>query len=382
MSGQARYPIVGVGAVASVGGSADEIYTSLCAGVSGLAPMRAFRRDWYTAGHLFEIDDRGAGGDVPGRATAFLLDAVGQALADAGVPEVLGDVPVLVGTGLRELRSVELWWRDGAPLHPDELDFGAQLHRRFAATSTHTFANACAASLYALGLATDLLASGAADTVVVAGTDAITESMFGCADRVQSVPPGSLRPFDVDRGGTILGEGAAAVVLRRVPGAGDRIRGWVRGVEVNCDAYHATAPDPDNIARAIRGAHARAGVTPADIDLVMLHGTGTNANDEAEAQAIGAVFGPQRGRPVMTAVKSMTGHTSGASGLHGLIVALSSMRAGRVPPTPTLGEPIDAAADLRITRQVAVCEPARVAQVDAFGFGGINAVAIVEVDGE
>jgi 3-oxoacyl-[acyl-carrier-protein] synthase II len=291
--------------------------------------------------------------------------------------ERLGDIPVLVGTGLRELRSVELWARDGVPFSAGRLHFGTALRDRFGATMTHTVSNACSASLHVLALGTDLLAAGAADTVVVAGVDTVTESMVGIADRLQSVPPDTVRPFDRGRMGTILGEGASAVVLRRGDEPNGPCLGRVRGVAVNCDAHHATAPDAASIAAAIRDAHRRAGVGPADIDLVMLHGTGTHANDVAEAAAMRAVFGPAPEKTLMTAMKSMTGHTSGASGLHGLIVALTAMADGLAPPTIGLDDPIDDVAEFRIVRDAPAPADLALAQVNAFGFGGVNAVAVV-----
>ncbi|MFF0149235.1 3-oxoacyl-[acyl-carrier-protein] synthase II [Amycolatopsis sulphurea] len=369
-------PIIGTGAVAAIGGSPAEIFESLCAGKSGLAPMRGFDRSFYTGERLFEIDNRD-GGDVSGRATAFLLDAITQALAEAGLDEQLGDIPVLVGTGLRELRSVELWARDGVPVSPGRLHFGTALRERFGATNTHTFSNACSASIYALALGTDLLASGAAETVVVAGVDAITESMVGMADRLQSVAPDTVRPFDRNRRGTILGEGASAIVVRRNENPSERGLGRVLGAAVNCDARHATAPDPANIATAIREAHERTGTAPEDIDLVMLHGTGTHANDAAEAEAMRTVFGAAPEKTLMTAMKSMTGHTSGASGVHSLIVALRAMTQSVVPPTIGLDDPIDDAAGFRVVRNSPEAANLALAQVNAFGFGGVNAVAIV-----
>lgn len=375
MSEQASRPIAGTGAVAAIGGSPAEIFDALCAGTSGLGPMRGFDRSYYAGDRLYEIDDRAAG-DVPGRATAFLLEAIAQALAEAGLDESLGSVPVLVGTGLRELRSVELWARGNASLSAGQLHFGTALRERFGATNTHTVSNACSASLYALAMGWDLLAAGA-ETVVVAGVDAITESMVGIADRLQSVAPDTVRPFDRKRMGTILGEGASAVVLRRVEDPGRPAAGWVRGVAVNCDAHHTTAPDATSIAAAMNDAHRRAGVTPEDIGLVMLHGTGTHANDAAEARALRAVFGPAPEKTLMTAMKSMTGHTSGASGLHSLIVALRAMRSGLVPPTLGLDEPIEEAGEFRIVRRAPATADLSLAQVNAFGFGGINAVAVV-----
>ncbi|GAA1703842.1 beta-ketoacyl synthase N-terminal-like domain-containing protein [Streptomyces yatensis] len=373
--------VTGAGAVASVGEGVDEVFQALCAGISGLGELRGFDRERYRTRHAYEIDDRPApGADLPGRATDWLLRAVGEAAAQAGLGEDLSEVPVLVGTGLRELRSAELAWRDGAPFDIGRLHFGTALRRRFGAVRTHTFSGACSASLYALALAADLLTTGAEDTVVVAGVDTLTESMYGLLDRVNSEPPDRVRPFDRDRRGVLMGDGAAAVVLRREePGAGGGALGRVRAVSMNCDARHVTAPDPRGIARAVHEAQWRAGVKPGDIDLVLLHGTGTQLNDAAEAAAIAEVFGHEVRGPLMTAIKSMTGHTSGGSGLLSLIVALESLASGRVPPTLGLAEPLPEAEAFRFVREEARDGgDLRVAQIDAFGFGGVNAVAIVE----
>jgi len=259
------------------------------------------------------------------------------------------------------------------------MHFGTALRERFGAQDTHTISNACSASLYALALGVDLLEFQDAETVIVAGVDVITESMFGLSDRLQLDPPDRLRPFDRDRKGTVMGEGAAAIVLRRErPADRDAVHGWVRGVAVNCDAFHATAPDPGGIAAAVRDAHSRSGVKAEDVGLVVLHGTGTSLNDAAEGTALTDVFGPHIGNPLMTGVKSMTGHTSGASGVLSLLVALRAMREGRVPPITGLDNPAAEAAGFRLVRDHPVEQRINLAQVDAFGFGGINAVAIVE----
>ncbi|MFD8825958.1 beta-ketoacyl-[acyl-carrier-protein] synthase family protein [Streptomyces sp. NPDC059605] len=376
-----RLPITGVGAVASIGRDADEIFESLCAGRGGLGPMRGFDHDLYNGTRLFEIDDRPEPGrDRTMRATGFLLEAVGQAAEAAGLGEDLSDYPVLVGTGLRELRSAELWWRDGVPFGAEQLHFGTALRERFGTADTHTFSNACSASLYTLALGADMLALGEADAVIVAGVDSITESMFGLADRVQPEPPPALRTLDVNRKGTILGDGAAAVVLRRedIPWSGGRLWGRLRGVGMTCDAKHPTAPDQEQVAEAIRQAHRHAGTRPSDIDLLMLHGTGTPLNDLVEASAYVEVFGEDAGVPVVTGIKPMTGHTSGSAGLLSLVVALQTMATGKVPPLIGLEEPIEQAAGLRLVRDEEAKHQVSLAQVHGFGFGGINAVAIVE----
>ncbi|MFB6891041.1 beta-ketoacyl synthase N-terminal-like domain-containing protein [Kitasatospora sp. NPDC056327] len=386
--------ITGMGAVSSVGADRTSTFDALCAGRSGLAPLRAFAPAHYRARHAYEIDDRPASGeDRPLRPTDWLLAAVAEALADAGRPDDLAGVPVLVGTTLRELRSVELRWCEDAPFDPADLHFGTALRRRFGADRTYTVGNACAASLYALGLACDLLDLGEADTVVVAGTDTITESTYGMLDRVYREAPDTVLPFDRRRRGMLQGDGAAAVVLTRDPGTAragsttgsgtaaggrDAAHARVRSVGLNCDAHHPSAPDRASIGRAMRQAHTRAGVTPADIDLVMLHGTGTPHNDRAEALALTDVFAADAARPHLTAVKSMIGHTAGASGLHSLIVAVQALTTGRVPPTLGLTDPIDEVRDLRIGPHPVHAPGLRLAQVDAFGFGGLNAVAVVE----
>lgn len=372
--------ITGMGAVNSVGGDVEEIFAGLCEGRSGLAELRGFDADRFRVRHAYEIDDRRSGVDEPGRATRWLVQAVAEAAADADLGEDLHDVPILVGTGLRELRSVELWSLGKAELREADLHFGPALRERFGAATTYTFSNACSASLYALGLGTDLIETGAADTVVVAGVDAITMSMHGLLDRVHLEPPQSVRPFDRGRQGVVMGEGAAAIVLRKDDASRHErtVHGRLRAVGLGCDAFHVTAPDAEGIAATIRDTHARAGTKPEDIDLVMLHGTGTLLNDEAEALAVSQVFGDHAAHPLMTAIKSMTGHTSGGSGLLGLIVALCSLATGKVPPTIGLTDPVDEAAQFRFARQEAVPAPLALAQVNAFGFGGVNAVAIVE----
>lgn len=370
--------ITGMGAVASVGFGVDELYKAVCAGRSGLAPLRGFDRSRFRARNAYEIDDRPAPGvDEPLRATRWLEQVVGQAVADAGLEDLSG-VPILVGTTLRELRSVELAWRDGVPFDLADLHFGTALCRRFGAGQTYTLANACSASLYALGLGVDLLELGEVESVVVAGVDTITESTYGMLDRVYPVEPETVLPFDRRRRGMLQGEGAAAVVLRREvdgPGRGHRYA-RVRGVGLNCDAHHPSAPDTASITRVIRDAHRRAGVKPDDLDLVMLHGTGTPLNDEAEAEAVREVFGPTDCR--MTAIKSMIGHTAGASGLHSLIVGVQATRHGLVPPVLGLADPIDEVAGFGLVREKAAPATVRVFQVNAFGFGGLNAVAVVE----
>jgi 3-oxoacyl-(acyl-carrier-protein) synthase len=372
--------IVGIGAVSSIGGDPRAIFGALCAGRTGRAGLRAFDRSRFRAQFAYEIDDRpGPGKDEPYRATRWLRAAILQAASDAGLTEIPAHYPLLIGTTLHEQRTAELWWRKEIPLSPHGLRFGASGDAGLGPVSSYTFPNACAASLCALGLAADMIDLGLADTVIVAGADSISESVYGLLDRVQNSVPDAVRPFDRGRRGMLPGEGSVAVVLRRAGQHRGVIHGQLRAVAMNCDAGHPTAPDRQSIAAAVREAHQRAGLSAADIDLVMLHGTGTPLNDVSEATVLNEIFGSSR--PLMTAIKSGTGHTLGASGLMSLVVALLAMSDGVVPPIAGLADPMPEVAGLHLVRDGAEHASLRTAQVNAFGFGGINAVAAVQKTG-
>jgi 3-oxoacyl-(acyl-carrier-protein) synthase len=372
------WDITGMAAVANIGASPREIFTALCAGRESRKPLKAFDPDKYRSAYAYEIDDRPKAGDIPRRATRWLITVVRQAAADAGLGEDLSQVPVLVGTTMREQRSLELWWRDDAEVVLEDLHFGTALKAAFGASTTYTFANACSASLYALGLATDIIELGIADTVMVAGTDAATESGFGTLDRVQNYIPDALRPFDTTHKGMLMGEGAVAVVVQRAGTGNKPVHARVRGVSMNCDAHHATAPDPDGITRAVQDAYSRAGVRAQDIDLVMLHGSGTPRNDQTESSVLRHIFQGAGAGPRMTAIKAATGHTLGGSGLLSLVMAVLAMKEGTVPPILGLTDPISEAAGLDLVQGAPATADLTFAQIDAFGFAGINAVAIVE----
>lgn len=369
--------IVGIGAISSIGDDPRAIFRSLCEGRTGRAPVRAFDRGKYRAQFAYEIDDRPAEGkDEPYRATRWLRRAIMQAAGDAGLDEPLGQYPLLIGTTLHEQRTAELWWRKDAELGPGGLRFGAHGDVDLGPASAYTFPNACAASLCTLALAADMIDLGIADTVIAAGADSLTEGVYGTLDRIQNGIPDTVRPFDTGRRGMLPGEGAAAVVLRRTGQHRGTVHGRLRGVAMNCDASHPTQQDLRSIADVVREAHRRAGLSPADIDLVLVHGTGTQLNDISEATVLAEIFGTPG--PFVAAVKSGTGHTFGTSGLHSLVMALLAMSEGVVPPISGLAEPVPEAAGLRLARDRAQPASLRAAQVNAFGLGGINAVAVVQ----
>jgi 3-oxoacyl-[acyl-carrier-protein] synthase II len=375
--------ITGSAMITSVGADKQTSFAALCDGHSGNGRLRAFPAEKFTTRHAYEIQDRPPdGSDEAGRATRWLCAAIQQAIDEAKLAGDAGRIAVLIGTGLRELRSLELWWADGVPLTVDQLHFGGAVRRATGLRApVFTFSNACSASSFALGLGADLLELEEADTVIVGGCDSITETMYGLLDRVNPQHPEIVQPFDQNRRGVLMGEGAAAVVLEPVARARNRcaaIQAHVRGVGLTCDAFHVTAPAHTGIVCAIRDAHARARIPPEAVDLLLLHGTGTFLNDEVEAEAIATVFGDCLSSIPLTAIKSMTGHTSGASALVGVVTAIESMRQQRIPPTANLHTPIARSAGCDFVTAAARHARPQISQVNAFGFGGVNGVVILE----
>ncbi len=375
--------ITGADLITSVGTGRADNFAALCAGVSGDKPLQSFDSTHFRLSRCYEIDDGRAGRqDVKGRASSWLCRCVAEASRQAGLALWSDRIALLVGTGLRELRSLELWWSEHVPIDVSELHFAGALRREVGFQGpVFTISNACSASNFALGLGADWIELGDIDVAIIAGTDSITESMLGVLDRSSPDPPERVQPFAVGRKGVLLGEGAAAVVLEpldRVLQEGRVPLARLRGVGMSCDAHHETAPLLAGVVSAMVNAHRRAGITAEEVDLIVAHGTGTALNDPVEALAIKEVFGPAAERVMISGLKSMVGHTSGASGLMGVIVAIEAMHHGRVPPTVGSTEVIAEAEGLNIVGPREKSMRVRVAQVNAFGFGGVNAVAVVD----
>lgn len=373
--------IEGAGLISSLGIGVESNFAQLLAGISGIKDLQYFATNNFNARRAYEIS--APPGESPVlRATGLVCAAIGQAVAQAGLShEQLRQTPIIIGTGLRELRSVEQWYCDQRSLQPQRLDFSMAVRESLGVdVPCYTLSNACAASLYALGVAEDLLRLGLARRVIVAGCDVLTESMHGLLDRVQLSTPQAVQPFAVERKGVLMGDGAAALVLATPENTRTPLA-WLESVGLNCDAYHETAPSLAGIAEAIRIAHRRAGIGPGEIDLIYMHGTGTFLNDTVEAGAVSEVFCPELRtadkRLPVTAIKAMTGHTSGASGLSSLVAAVRSLHTGEAPGTPGETELIpELSPPLHLLRTSSKGSFGRI-QINAFGFGGVNAVALV-----
>ena len=368
--------VIAASSVRTCLGDGQQTFAALLEGRCGVGPLRYVDSSAVGVEYGYHVGE--AGPEASRRASGWLAECVREALASAGVDASAGRIPVLVGSGLRELRGAERWAIDAADFSARELHMADVVAAISPALGpVLTISNACSAAGSALALAQDLVDSGAAQVVVAAGADAMTATMLAMIGRVAERPTTRVRPFDADRTGVLLGEGAAAVVV-----AGDRWAGPVLAVllatALSCDAHHETAPAAEGICRAMREALVRADRSPEEVAVVLAHGTATALNDVTEAQAIRDVLVAGGGSPWLTAIKGGIGHTSGASALMSLDVALRCLADGRIPPIVGLESPLAEAAGLRLVAGGPVALSGRVAQVDAFGFGGVNAVTLVE----
>lgn len=362
-------------------GDGAETFAALLRGESGLRPLRHGDPAKLRVGYGYHIVTGEPAADDPHRpyrAGRWLADCVRRAAGDAGIDPRRERVVALVGTGLRELSAVEDWALNGTPVPPHRLHFGSVVREALPGlTDVVTVSNACSAGGHVLALAQHLVELGEADAVVVGGVDAMTLSMLAMIGRTTETPSDRVRPFDADRRGVLLGEAAAAVVVVPEGRAGPAV-GRLLATGMSCDAWHETAPDVDGICRAMRDAHERAGRSPADVDTVVAHGTGTALNDPAECAAIRAVLADAGATPAVTAVKGALGHTSGCAALVNLDVALRALRDRVVPPVVGLRTVLDDGKGLRFVRDRPLAAAPRLVQVNAFGFGGVNAVSLVE----
>lgn len=398
--------VIGVGVKAPGGLTADGLWESLCAGVSTAVPYRDERLPADSRVLTCSV----AGFDPAGylaAAEARRLDrchhlAIGA--AQDALDAVSGSVPapercaVVCGVGFGatityEQQHARLLDRGPRGLSPLAIPMvmpnsvAAQLSIRFGYRGPClTVSAACASGATAIGEAVELLRRGAADLVVAGGVDAMLSYNAICSflrldamSRNVGDPERASRPFDVDRDGFVLSEGAGFLMLQRVDdavAAGHRVLGVVLGYGSNADASHIVAPSPggEGALRCMRLALQDAGVSAGSVNHVNAHGTSTVLNDTAEAAAIAGLFGT--GTPPVTAVKGTTGHMMGGSGAVEAVVALWSLRHGLAPPIAGLVHP-----DPSCPVDVVIGSPRRLGQgavlSNSFGFGGSNACLVL-----
>ncbi len=406
-----RVVITGLGMVSPLGLGTQENWRALTQGRSGIGPITRFDTTDYAckiAGELkgFNPEDWVARKDVK-KMDLFILYALAAseiALRDGGFqvsPAEADRVGVFIGSGIGGLPSIE---RQHAALlkeGPRRISpffivglivnmASGQVSIRFGAKGPNQAScTACATGSHAIGDAFEIIKRNDADVMIAGGAEGvITPLCVGgfAAMRALSTrnddPPGASRPFDKDRDGFVIGEGAGIVLLEELGHAlkrGARIYAEVAGYGLSGDAYHVSAPseDGDGPIRVMRSALRDAGVDPSVIDYVNAHGTSTPQGDVVETRALRALFGERARRVAISSTKSMTGHLlGGAGGLETAITALA-VHDDLVPPTINYTTP-DPECDLDYVPNEARRMRVNYALNNSFGFGGTNAALVLK----
>ncbi|MFA6350515.1 MAG: beta-ketoacyl-[acyl-carrier-protein] synthase family protein [Candidatus Omnitrophota bacterium] len=401
MQNKKRIVITGLGAITSIGIGKDDFWKALIKGTSGITRIESLDTSAFPTHNGGEIKNFDPLKFVSrrkalklGRASQFAVSAAKLALADAGLkPSDLDQqkTGVCLGTTMGESQVLELlndaWIRKGAdavdPLlvsrYPCNV-LSSNLAIEFNLEGPNlTIPNACAAANFATGYASDLMNLGEADTMLVGGADAFSRIAFIGFNRMFAVAPEKCQPFDKNRKGMMVAEGAGIIVLETLDKAFKRkahIYAELLGYGVSCDAHHMTAPQAEGISRSITNALKNSNVSPGQVDYYNAHGTGTPANDREEAIAIKKVFGPDYKSIAVSSIKSMLGHAMGAASALETIACSMAIKNRIIPPTINYETP-DPEIDIDCVPNQARNKEVAIALNSASAFGGNNACLVL-----
>ncbi len=406
----ARVVVTGLGCVSPLGNSVADTWANALAGKSGVGRITLFDTSAHETQIGAEVKDFDAAALFGrkearrmDRYTQFAAAATREALQDAGVEITDANrerIGALIGTGIGGIGTlnaeVEVLLTKGprrvspflVPMMlPDSA--GGQIAILFGMQGPNLgVISACASGTNAIGEAAEVIRAGRADVMVAGGAEAAIVpvalagfSVMGACSRRNDDPQRASRPFDKDRDGFVIGEGAAALVLESEAHAkarGATILAEVLGYGLSNDAHHISAPleDGAGATACMRLALRQARLQPEDIDYLNAHGTSTPLNDKSETQAIKAVFGERAYDLAISSTKSMTGHLLGAAGAVEAVFCVKAVQTGLIPPTINYTTP-DPDCDLDYVPNEARAKPVRRAMSNSFGFGGHNGTLIL-----
>ena len=402
-----RVVVTGVGTVGPLGESVDAFWQSALAGKPGVGRISLFDPAEFSSQIGAEVTGWDAEQYMPrrearrlDRSAQFFVVSSDQALADAGISYAEDDpeglrAGVAVGSGIGGIITTQdeigvLNERGPGRVSPlaitkiiSNMAGGVVSIRHHLLGPNICTVTACAASANAIGDAAEIIKRGDADVMVAGGTEAgiVEFALAGfisskATSRRNDDPEGASRPFDADRDGFVMGEGAAALILEereRAISRGAQIYAEVLGYGMSADGYHITLPRPGGAgaARAMQNALNHAEVSAPEIDYINAHGTSTQANDVTETEAIKTVFGVDAYRVPVSSTKSMTGHLLGGAGAVESLVCILAIRDSVIPPTINYTTP-DPECDLDYVPNEAREVDVRLAMTNSFGFGGHN----------
>jgi 3-oxoacyl-[acyl-carrier-protein] synthase II len=409
-----RVVVTGIGAVTPLGTGVPEFWRRLVAGESGIGTITQFDASVMTSQVAGEVTDFDPSTVLDrkeirrnDRTTQMALVCIREAFDDAGLPERLeGEeaeaTGILMGSGLGgtntlidQMSMVRIEGPNrvspffipmgiaNMPAGVAGIMFGAQ-------GPNYSTTSACASSGHAIGESYEIIKRGDADMMIAGGCEApVADATVAGFARMKALstrnddPQAASRPFDADRDGFVVAEGAGSLVLEDLEHAqrrGVRIYAEVRGYGATADAHHITTPSPGGMGavRAARRALHKAGLEPSDIDFVSAHATSTGEGDPTELMGINTLVGDHASEVSVSATKSAIGHALGAAGAVAAVATIKALEEGVVPPTLNLHQPDEHAGDLDLTPLVSRERELDVALVNAFGFGGQNSAVILQ----
>ncbi|NWF92060.1 MAG: beta-ketoacyl-ACP synthase II [Syntrophaceae bacterium] len=404
-----RVVVTGVGLVIPNGIGTETAWKNICEGRSAIGPLTRFDPNGHETKIAAEVRGFNPEAYIEKREIKkmdlfiqYALAATKEAIEDARLritPENCERIGVIVGTGLGGLPTIEKYHQILLEKGPGRITpffipmlianlASGQIAIQFGAKGPNTcLVTACATGAHCIGDAFRAIVYGDAEVIIAGGTEAnitpLTIAGFNAMKALSTrndQPEKASRPFEKNRDGFVIAEGAGIVIMEELGFAlkrGADIYGEVIGYGYTGDAYHITAPPPEGegAARCMRMALQDAGLRPEEIDYINAHGTSTPLNDLTETQAIKSVFGEHARKVAISSTKSMTGHLLGAAGSTEAIFTLLAIRDGVIPPTINYEVP-DPECDLDYVPNVARRQPVTVGMSNAFGFGGTNATLI------
>ena len=408
--GKKKVLITGIGMVSPIGLTRDETWAAAKAGKSGIATITKFdssRISAHIAGEVKGFAEYAAGKVEPKALrkmalfTQYAVVAAKEAWEDAafGQQPDMDRTATLFGNGIGGMDINEIGFKtlfDKGPhflsplmipeLIPNEAAGNVSMMLG-AKGPCQVVVTACASSTDALGFALDMIRAGRADVVIAGGTEATVQEycmggfckMKALSTGFNDTPEKASRPFNADRDGFVLSEGAAVLILESEEHAKARgakkIYAELAGYGATADAYHITAPDPSGAGavKAFKLALADGCIAPEEVDYINAHGTSTHLNDAMETKAIKEVFGEHARKLAVSSTKSMTGHLLGAAGATEAAFTALAIKEGVIPPTINYENP-DPELDLDYTPNTAAKREIRAAMSSSLGFGGHNAI--------
>lgn len=407
-----RVVVTGMGAVTPLGNTVEELWEGLKAGRSGIGPLEILDKTEFASQVAGEVKNFKPDEYVDkkesrkmARFSQYAIVGAVQAMRQAGL-NIENTDPlrsgVILGNGIGGFEVIEESHRilfDRGPgrvppmtipkLISNEGPGQVAIHFGFQGPC-FSLTTACASGTDAIGHAAAAIRSGQTDIIITGGMEGcITglglagfSALKALSTGYNDNPEKASRPFDRDRDGFVIAEGAGILVLEELEHAlnrGAEVLAEVAGYGMTCDAYHLTAPDPEGsgAARAMQIALREAGMKPEDIDYINAHGTSTPTNDPIETKAIKTTFGDHAYRVKISSTKSMTGHMIGAAGGVEAVISVLAMRNSFIPPTINLDNP-DETCDLDYVPHHGIEGPVHAVMSNSLGFGGHNGVVILK----